>query len=180
MQRVEGARALAADLDCEVRVKYRVLSLAAAAIVGAAVASFAFGAKSEKQEALSLTELMGHVFHRNARQLWAWTALENDTQGSRSGAPVNDEEWEDAESDALTLRHFAATLRDPSYRLEDPRWDRLSKDLERAATASAEAAERKDFAKLLAAGEAVNAACIACHEAFAPALEERPPPVPIS
>ncbi|MFO6448345.1 hypothetical protein ACLBKU_14525 [Erythrobacter sp. NE805] len=170
---------MAASENCEVPVQHRVLSLAAAALVGAGVTLLFLGHRGEAQEALPLPELMGHVFQRNARQLWAWTALENDANGNRSGAPVSEEEWEDAESDALTLRHFAAILREAPYRLDDPRWDSLARNLDTAAAASAAAAERKDFKGLHAAGEAINASCIACHEAFAPALEAKPPPVPI-
>lgn len=161
-------------------MKHRLLSLAAAALVGAGAAALFIGDRGEAQDALPLSELMGHVFQRNAHQLWAWTALENDAAGNRSGAPLSEEDWEDAESDALTLRHFAATLRAPPYRRDDPRWDGLAGKLEDAATASARSAARKDFQGLHAAGEAINASCIACHLAFAPALEERPPPVPIS
>lgn len=128
---------------------------------------------------LPLPDFMFHLVQRNAEQLWAWSSLETDISGDRSGEPRSDEEWEEAESDALTLQQLTYSLQNASYRSDDPRWDKLIGDLRAAATASANAAERKDFAAFSAAGEDVNARCVACHWAFAPQLETPPPPVPL-
>lgn len=153
--------------------------MAAAALASTAIATNASGAAESSASALPLTELMGHVFQRNAFQLWAWTAVESNESGNHSGEPKTAEEWEDAESDALTLRQLASVLRSAPYRVDDPRWDKLASDLQSAATASAEAAERHDLAGLIAAGEAINTRCVACHWAFAPDLEAVPPPVDV-
>lgn len=161
-------------------VNHRTNLLLAASLAGSAIASTALRAQAAAPEPLPLPELMGHVMQRNAYQLWGWTAVTIDETGEHSGAPRTDEEWEDAESDALTLRQLALVLRGAPYRQDDPRWDKLAGDLEAAATASAQAAERKDLAALTAAGEAINARCVSCHWAFAPSLEEAPPPVPVS
>ncbi|MDF8334680.1 hypothetical protein [Novosphingobium cyanobacteriorum] len=161
-------------------MKPTAILVPAAAVASLLVASSALNAQATPAEPLPLPELMGHVMQRNATQLWAWTAQETDAGGNHSGEPRTDEEWEDAESDALTLRQLAVVLRGAPYRQEDPRWDRLAGDLEAAARQSAEAAERKDLVGLTSAGEAINARCVACHWAFAPALEATPPPVPIS
>lgn len=128
---------------------------------------------------LPLPELMGHVMQRNAVQLWAWTATETDAAGTRSGEPRTAEAWEDAEGDALTLRQLAQVLKSPPYDPGDSRWGRLAADLEAAAGASADAAERKDIAALVRAGEAINDRCVACHLVFAPQLEVKPAPVPL-
>ncbi|WP_298194572.1 hypothetical protein [Novosphingobium sp.] len=128
---------------------------------------------------LPLSELMGHVMQRNAVQFWAWSATETDAAGTRSAEPRTAEQWEDAESDALTLRQLALVLKAPSYDPGDPRWARLASDLEAAASAAADAAERKDVAALIRTGEAVNDRCVACHLVFAPQLETKPPPVPL-
>lgn len=128
---------------------------------------------------LPLPELMGHVMQRNAVQLWAWTATETDASGTRSGEPRDAAQWDDAESDALTLRQLAQVLKAPPYDPGDPRWARLAADLEAAASASADAAERKDPAALVRAGEAINDRCVACHLVFAPQLEVKPAPVPL-
>lgn len=160
-------------------MKPRKILLAAVALASAALASSASGAADSPEDALPLTELMGHLFQRNAFQLWAWTAVESNQVGEHSGEPKTVEDWEDAESDALTLRHLAVVLRSAPYRVDDPRWDKLAQGLQSAATASAEAAESRDLVRFTAAGEALNASCVACHWAFAPDLEAVPPPVEI-
>ena len=160
-------------------MRHRISLLLAASLLGCALASTASHGQDEVLEPLPLTELMGHVMQRNALQLWAWTALEADSTGNHSGEPKTDEDWENAESDALTVRQLAVVLQGPHYRQADPRWSKLAAELAQAAASSARAAERKDTAALISAGEAVNTRCVACHWAFAPALEEAPPPVPI-
>lgn len=128
---------------------------------------------------LPLPEFMGHVMQRNAEQLWAWTSTEVDAGGDHSGAPKTVEEWEQAESDALTLQQLTYTLQNAAFRPDDPRWDKLVGDLRAAASASAAAAEKKNLADFTAAGDQINARCVACHWAFAPQLETPPPPVPL-
>lgn len=150
----------------------------AAFAAAAAVAASSIRAAEPEGSALPLPEFMGHVMQRNAVQLWAWTATETDAAGTRTGEPRSTEAWEDAESDALTLRQLAQALRAPPYDPGDPKWTRLAADLEAAATASADAAERKDVAALFKAGEDINDRCVACHLAFAPQLEVKPAPVP--
>ena len=152
---------------------------AAAALAATTITGSAIRAAEPASAPLPLPELMGHVMQRNAVQLWAWTASETDAAGTRSGEPRTAEEWEDAESDALTLRQLALALRTPAYDPGDPKWDKLAADLQAAAAASADAAERKDVAALVRAGEAINDRCVACHLTFAPALEVKPAPVPL-
>lgn len=135
-------------------------------------------AQTQSQSTLPLKEFMGHVMQRNAVQLWQWTALEVDAQGDHFNKPRTEEEWEDAESDALTLQQLTYVLEQPGLRVDDARWTERLHALRAAVTASAGAAEGKDFAALAKAGDAINAQCIACHMAFAPQLETPPPPVP--
>lgn len=132
----------------------------------------------DEQSQLPIKEFMGHVMQRNAEQLWKWTELETDAQGERSGKPVSEEDWENAESDALTLQQLSYALEHSAYRIDDPSWDRHLGSFRAAASASAEAAERKDFAALQRAGDEINAQCVACHLTFAPELEAPPPPLP--
>jgi len=143
------------------------LVLATAAIAG------------ETASDLPLPEFMGHVMQRNAEQLWGWTSVETDGAGTRTGEPKTAEQWEQAESDALTVQQLTYTLQNATFRPDDSRWDKLIGDLRAAATASADAAEHKDFAALTRAGDEINAKCVACHWAFAPQLETPPPPVPL-
>jgi hypothetical protein len=135
-------------------------------------------AQGGDESQLPIKEFMGHVMQRNAEQLWRWTELEIDAKGERYGKPVSEEDWENAESDALTLQQLSYALEHSRYRIPDPQWDTRLTALRAAATASADAAERKDFAALIKAGDRINEQCIACHLTFAPQLEEPPPPLP--
>lgn len=134
---------------------------------------------TDSQSRLPLKEFMGHVMERNAEQLWGWTSLEVDRQGDHSSTPRTEKEWEDAESDALTLQQLTYVLQHASFRVDDPRWADRVGAIRAAATASAKAAEDKNFPALVKAGEQINAGCVSCHWAFAPQLETPPPPVPL-
>jgi hypothetical protein len=72
---------------------------------------------------------------------------------------------------------LARGLAQASFAPDDPRWRKLAGDLQQAATTSAAAAERKDYAGFSRAGEDINARCVACHLTFAPQLEVVPPQV---
>lgn len=133
---------------------------------------------ADSQSQLPIEEFMGHVMQRNAEQLWQWTSFESDATGERSGKPVSGEDWESAESDALTLQQLSYALEHSVYRIDDPAWDRHLAAFRTEASASAAAAERKDFAALQRAGDQINAQCIACHLTFAPEIEAPPPPLP--
>lgn len=126
-----------------------------------------------REPALPLKEFMGHLLQRNAGQLWVWTAYVSDDEGSRYTSPTRATDWDDAESDALTLRQLALALDQPDYRL-DAEWPHYLGRLRSAAKDSAAAAERHDFPALLAAGNAVNEACVGCHLHYVPELEGHP------
>jgi hypothetical protein len=124
---------------------------------------------------LPLDDFMGHVVERNAEQLWAWSAEEIDATGTHSNRPVTDKDWEDAESDSLSLTELTYALEGSSVAAQnDPEWRPHIARLRAAANASAHAAERKDYIALQKASNAVNAACVSCHWRFAPALEVVP------
>jgi hypothetical protein len=151
------------------------LSAALACFAGATALA---GAPLDEQSQLPIKEFMGHVMQRNAEQLWQWTAMESDIHGDRSSRPVTEEDWEGAESDALTLQQLSYALEHSAYRVADPAWDQHLASFRTAASASADAAERKDFAALQEAGDRINEQCVACHVTFKPEIEAPPPPLP--
>jgi hypothetical protein len=156
------------------KIALAVISGALACVAAAA----ATGAPLDEQSQLPIKEFMGHVMQRNAEQLWQWTALEASKDGERSGRPQTEEDWESAESDALTLQQLSYALEHSAYRIPDTEWDRHLVSFRAAASASADAAERKDFAGLQTAGDRINEQCVACHLTFKPELEAPPPPLP--
>ncbi|MDX3908402.1 MAG: hypothetical protein QHC67_01085 [Sphingobium sp.] len=152
-----------------------IFYVAAAAGLASGLAAMAQEQAVAPSEPLPLKEFMGHVMQRNAEQLWQWTALLIDEKGEHSGQPNSDEEWENAESDALTLAQLAQALESPTYRIDDKRWASHVAGFRAAAAAGADAAERKDFRALERAGEDINTQCVSCHLTFAPELEAPPP-----
>ena len=158
-------------------MKMGFLALTSALAWCASVSALA-GPPADEQSQLPIKEFMGHVMQRNAEQLWQWTAEETDIHGDRSGKPVTQEDWESAESDALTLQQLSYALEHSAYRVPDPEWDRHLASFRAAASASADAAERKDFAALQTAGDRINEQCVACHLTFKPEIEAPPPPLP--
>lgn len=156
-----------------------ILTAVAAAVLASAATYVALQSGEQDESRLTIQEFMGHVMQRNAEQLWSWTALDISPAGDRWTKPVSDEDWENAESDSLTLHQLAYTLEHSDYRIDDPRWAEQLKGLRAAAEASARAAETKDFDGLVRGGEAVNTRCVECHLVFAPQLEVKPPAVPI-
>jgi hypothetical protein len=155
-------------------------SAAVVAAMGAATAiGFIAGGEGRDEPTIPLAEFMGHVMQRNAMQLWAWTELEITSEGERWSKPVSAEDWENAESDALTLRSLSSALEKPPYAIDDRRWEQRLVQFQAATTVSAKAAEAKDFPALVKAGEGINDSCVACHLTFAPQLEAKPPQVPL-
>ncbi|WP_022683500.1 cytochrome c [Sphingobium bisphenolivorans] len=154
------------------------LALLFGALACLAGANALAGASLNDQSELQIKEFMGHVMQRNAEQIWQWTAEETDLQGERSGKPVTDEDWENAESDALTLQQLSYGLEHSAYGIPDVEWDRHLASFRAAASASAEAAERKDYPALQKAGDRINEQCVACHLTFKPEIEAPPPPLP--
>ena len=151
------------------------VALVAGTLACLAAAATTAGAQLNDQSPLPIKEFMGHVMQRNAEQLWQWTALETSKEGERSGKPLSEEDWENAESDALTLQQLSYALEHSAYRIPDAEWDKHLTSFRSAASASADAAERKDYTALEKAGNDLNDQCVACHLTFAPELEALPP-----
>ncbi len=146
-------------------------------VLAAAATVFLLTACSKgRPDPLPFNEFMGHVVQRNAIQLWAWTAVEIDASGETSGKPKNESEWEDAESDALTLLQLTDILDTSAYRRNDERWDQHLAGLRVAVKSAADAALKRDYDALDQANNNINENCVACHVAFAPHLEA--PPLP--
>jgi hypothetical protein len=156
-------------------MKFRNLILLASLAILAGTAALAARRTQPTAPAnsrLPLKEFMGHVFQRNAEQIWAWTVEEVDAQGSHSSRPVSDEDWENAESDALTFTELTYVLeRSGAAAQKDPAWRQHIARLRSISNTSAQAAEAHDYPGLQKAANDLNAACVACHWRFAPALE---------
>ena len=119
-------------------------------------------------------ELMLHVMQRNAEQLWDWISYSANGGGAGYASPKTDDDWMNAESDALTLVELTKVLQTEDYRIDDPDWPKFVANLRSAAQESATAAESKNFEAMLAVSDKINAQCIACHMHYVPEIEVRP------
>lgn len=131
------------------------------------------------ESGLSLRDYMVHLVNYNAGQLWKWQSTVSDEKGERQTIPQSDDEWEEAESAALTLRELMRPL--GAVNKGNSGWTSKMADLEKAIDEAAAHAEKKDGAAFLAAGVKIDNACVECHYSFAPHLElPRPIPEPES
>jgi len=114
---------------------------------------------------LPMKELMGHVIQHSAQEMWKWQGWVTDSAGHRSLFPKNDEEWEEAESAALTLSEVITVLLHPEHRLPFPGWDANVQLVRKVARQAAEAAEQHDETAFFSIGEQLDEACESCHRA---------------
>jgi hypothetical protein len=122
---------------------------------------------------LPLQELMAHVMQYSADGIWDRQGFEIDAKGEHSLFPKNVEEWEKAESAALTLAEVTNTLLVPGRRVAEPEWDRSVQRVRQIALDAAAAAEKQDKDAFFAAGEKLDAACDLCHARYDPRFDPR-------
>lgn len=117
---------------------------------------------------LELKEMMAHVFQFAGDAIWKWQGYSVDAKGEHSLFPKTDEEWEQAESGALTLAELTTILLLPGRRVDDPRWGKSVAEVRAVALRAADAAERHDEDAFFEAGGDLDTACESCHLSFAP------------
>jgi hypothetical protein len=127
------------------------------------------------QSGLLLREYMTHLVNSNANDMWKWQATVTDAKGDQLTLPQDDEEWEDAESAALTLRELTRPLQNVGH--GNQTWTTRYNALEAAIDAAIKHAEEKNGNAFYADGVQIDNACVACHMAFVPQLEA-PPKLP--
>jgi hypothetical protein len=96
-----------------------------------------------------------------------------DAKGEHSLFPTNNEEWEKAESAALTLAEVTNTLLVPGRRVPEAEWDKAVAEVRKIAIQAAKAAEKHDKDAFFAAGEKLDAACDGCHARYDPRFDPR-------
>lgn len=120
---------------------------------------------------LKLDEYMAHVMQYAADGVWDRAGFVIDKDGEHSLFPKNDEEWEDAESAALTLAEVTNTLLIPGRRVDEAEWDRTVEGVRKLALEAAAAAEKQDKDAFFNAGEKLDAACDDCHIRYDPRFQ---------
>lgn len=122
---------------------------------------------------LPMPELMVHVIQHSADGIWERQGVEIDAAGEHSLFPKNPQEWEKAESAALTLAEVSNTLLVPGRRIAEAEWDRAVEEVRKIAVEAAKAAEKQDKEAFLVAGGELDAACDACHARYDPKFDPR-------
>jgi hypothetical protein len=122
---------------------------------------------------LPLNGLMAHVMQYSAEGIWERQGTEIDATGEHSLFPKNTEDWEKAESAALTLVEVTNTLLVPGRRVREAEWDRAVEGVRKVAQEAAAAAEKQDKDAFFKAGEKLDAACDACHARYDPRFDPR-------
>lgn len=120
---------------------------------------------------LTLNEYMAHLMQHNARETWKWQGEIMDEKGARFTYPTNDEEWEEAESAALTVVQLSYALEQKSFGHPMDEWKAGISELRTSAKEIAKAAEFKKTEAFVAGGDRMADACLSCHYRFAPHLE---------
>jgi hypothetical protein len=120
---------------------------------------------------LSLQDFMIHVIQHNAKETWKWQAIAMDKDGTHDSYPKTDEEWEKAESAALTLVELTRPLDAIGGGAQNPEWLKHVAALRAASLDTAKAAETKQIEDFIAGGDRINESCLSCHYKFAPHLE---------
>lgn len=117
---------------------------------------------------LPMNELMAHVMQYSADGIWSHQGVIIDRDGEHSLFPKDDEEWEQAESASLTLAELTNVLLLPDRRMDGKQWGQSVDGVRKVALSAAKAAEKHDVTAFHAAGEALDAACEACHKIYSP------------
>lgn len=125
---------------------------------------------------LPLNEFMPHVMQYAGDGIWKRQGYLIDKDGEHSLFPKNDEEWEQAESAALTLAEVTNVLLIPGRRVPDPEWDKAVLKVREVALRAAAAAEKKDPKAWFEIGGELDEACDVCHVRFDPTFKGKPGP----
>jgi cytochrome c553 len=81
-------------------------------------------------------------------------------------APTVDKGWVEARNQALVLAEGGNLLMLGSRARDHAAWMKMSRALVDAASTAADASEKKDANGLASAGDAIAAACEACHQPY--------------
>jgi hypothetical protein len=117
--------------------------------------------------------LMTAVIDPSADVVWDSVAHIVTKDGTEERMPRTDEEWARVRSAALVLAESGNLLMMPSRARDAGEWMTMARAMIDSGEAAAKAAEAKDPKGILATGEQIYDACVACHTKY---LATTPPP----
>lgn len=120
----------------------------------------------------SVADLMRGLITLEAETYWQSVSVVVDADGVHENMPETDEEWIEVWAAGMALAESGNLLMMPPRAKDEEAWMQYSEDLVDAGVAAAEAALDRDFEGVLAEGETIYNACIACHRDYVPRLPD--------
>lgn len=120
----------------------------------------------------SVLDLMRGLITLSAERYWESVSVVVDAEGVHENMPETDEEWIEVWAAGMALAESGNLLMMPPRAINEEAWMGYSEDLVDAGYAAARAALDRDFEGVLAEGETIYNACVACHRDYVPALPD--------
>lgn len=120
----------------------------------------------------TVADLMRGPITLEAERYWQSVSVVVDADGVHENMPETDEEWIEVWAAGMALAESGNLLMMPPRAKNEEAWMQYSEDLVDAGRAAAQAAIDRDFEGVLAEGETIYNACIACHRDYVPRLPD--------
>lgn len=120
----------------------------------------------------SVLDLMRGMITLSAEVYWEAASVVVDAEGVHERMPETDEEWIEVWSAGMAIAESGNLLMMPPRAVNEEQWMAYSTDLVDAGFTAAQAALNRDFEGVLAEGETIYNACVACHRDYVPRLPD--------
>ena len=120
----------------------------------------------------TVLELMESVVAHSAEVYWGSVSIIVDENGITENYPETDEEWEEVWAAAIGIAESGNLLMMAPRAVDNEAWIEMSAALVRVGVDAAAAAQAKDAERVLAMGEQIYNACLACHARYIPETRE--------
>jgi hypothetical protein len=113
----------------------------------------------------TVKQLMNGIVAPASGTVYQSVSIIIDHEGEHENHPRSDEEWDVVAASAAAIAEAGGLLM-MDGRARDERWVQISQQMIDASLISMRAAQDQDKEALLASGEALNASCDSCHQAY--------------
>lgn len=120
----------------------------------------------------SVLDLMRGMVTLSAEVYWASVSIVVDANGITENKPETELEWIEVWAAGMSLAESGNLLMMPPRGRAEEAWNAYALELVDAGYAAAQAALARDVERVLAEGETIYNACLACHRDYVPALPD--------
>ena len=120
----------------------------------------------------SVLDLMRGMITLSAEVYWGSVSIVVDVNGITENKPETELEWIEVWAAGMNIAESGNLLMMPPRGRNEEAWNAYSIDLVDAGYAAARAALARDVEGVLAEGETIYNACLACHRDYVPALPD--------